>query len=163
MSDERILKIPIEVPDDCNMILGQGHFIKTAEDLYEALMSSSPSINFGLGFCEASQDRLVRGEGNDLALKEWAMQRALEIGAGHTFLIALRGGFPINTMLALKSIPEICAIHCATANPVQVLVVETDQGRGVIGVVDGFSPVGIEKEGDVRKRRKLLRDMGYKL
>ena len=163
MNEEKILKVSLEVPEGCNIILGHSHFIKSAEDIYEALVNSSPLIKFGLGFCEASQDRLVRGEGNDDDLKKWAVQKALEIGAGHIFLIIMSGGYPINVMLALKSVPEICTIYCATANPVQVLIVETELGRGIIGVVDGFSPVGIEKEEDVKKRRKLLRGIGYKL
>lgn len=163
MSEEKFIRIQIEVPEDCNVILGHSHFIKTAEDLYEALVNSSSSIKFGIGFCEASQDRLVRGEGNDDDLKSWAMQKALEIGAGHSFLIAMKGGYPINVMNLLKSVPEVCTIYCATANPLQVLVMETEQGRGIIGVVDGFSPVGLEKNGDAKKRKKLLRAIGYKL
>ncbi len=160
---EKTLKVSIEIPEGYNIILGHTHFIKSVEDIYEAMVNSSASIKFGIGFCEASQDRLVRGEGNDDDLKEWAMQKALKIGAGHTFLIVMKGGYPINVMNLLKSVPEICTIHCATANPLQVLMVKTEQGRGIIGVVDGFSPVGMEKEDDVKKRKKLLRDIGYKL
>jgi adenosine/AMP kinase len=151
------------VPEGANVILGQAHFIKTVEDLHEALIGSSPHLRFGLAFCEASGPRLVRRTGNEPALVELAVQHALAIGAGHSFVVLLREGFPVNVLNQLKAVPEVCHIYCATANPVQVLVAGTDQGRGIVGVVDGEPPLGVENEDDERDRRALLRTIGYKL
>jgi adenosine/AMP kinase len=163
MSEPAIAVVPVDMPDGVNLILGQSHFIKTVEDLYEALVGSSPSLRFGLAFCEASGPRLVRRAGNDPALVELAVRHALAIGAGHSFIVFLREGFPVNVLNQVKAVPEVCRIYCATANPVQVLVAETQQGRGVLGVIDGASPVGVEDDDDERQRRTLLRDLGYKL
>ncbi len=153
----------LKIPKDANLILGQTHFIKTAEDLYEALVSSVPGIKFGLAFCEASGPCLVRAEGNDEELKKMAAQSAYEIGAGHSFIIYLKNAFPINVLNAVKDCPEVCSIFCATANPVEVLLGETEQGKAILGVVDGFAPKGIESEDDLKERREFLRKIGYKL
>jgi adenosine/AMP kinase len=163
MSEPAISVVPVDVPEGLNVILGQSHFIKTVEDLYEALVGSSPHLRFGLAFCEASGPRLVRRAGNDDALVALAAEQALAIGAGHSFVVFLREGFPVNVLNQVKAVPEVCHVFCATANPVQVLVAETGQGRGVLGVVDGGSPLGVEGEDDERARRTLLRDIGYKL
>jgi adenosine/AMP kinase len=163
MSEPAISVVPVDVPEGLNVILGQSHFIKTVEDLYEALVGSSPHLRFGLAFCEASGPRLVRRAGNDDALVALAVEQALAIGAGHAFVVFLREGFPVNVLNQVKAVPEVCHVFCATANPVQVLVAETGQGRGVLGVVDGGSPLGVEGEDDERARRTLLRDIGYKL
>ncbi|MDH5815864.1 MAG: adenosine-specific kinase [Candidatus Nezhaarchaeota archaeon] len=162
MSELRIKVIPVEIPKGSNVIIGQAHFIKTVEDLYEALTNSSPHIKFGLAFNEASGPRLVRKEGNDPELIDAAVKTALSIGAGHIFVIFIRNAYPINVLNAVKMVPEVCRIFCATANPLQVVVVETDQGRGVIGVVDGYSAVGVENEEKEKERRELLRKIGYK-
>jgi adenosine/AMP kinase len=153
----------LKVSEGTNVILGQTHFIKTAEDLYEILVSSVPGIKFGLAFCEASGPCLVRSEGNDEELKKLAENSAFEIGAGHTFIICIKNAFPINILNAMKNCPEVCNIFCATANPVEVIIAETDQGRGVLGVIDGFKPKGIEKEEDKKHRKEFLRKIGYKL
>jgi adenosine/AMP kinase len=145
-----------------NVIIGQAHFIKTVEDLHEALTGVSPHLRFGLAFCEASTARLVRRSGNDEELAQRAAAIALAIGAGHSFVILLREGFPINVLNPVKAVPEVCTIFCATANPVDVVVAVTERGRGVIGVIDGSPPVGIETESDVASRRGLLRAIGYK-
>jgi adenosine/AMP kinase len=163
MSEPAISVVPVDVPEGLNVILGQSHFIKTVEDVYEALVGSSPHLRFGLAFCEASGPRLVRRAGNDDALVALAVEQALAIGAGHSFVVFLREGFPVNVLNQVKAVPEVCHVFCATANPVQVLVAETGQGRGVLGVVDGGSPLGVEGEDDERARRTLLRDIGYKL
>lgn len=163
MSEPTIDVVPIEMPESANVILGQAHFIKTVEDLYEALVGSSPHLRFGLAFCEASGPRLVRRAGNDATLVELAVQNALAIGAGHSFVVFLRDGFPVNVLNQLKAVPEVCHVYCATANPVQVLVARTSQGRGILGVVDGEPPLGVENEDDERSRKTLLRDIGYKL
>lgn len=155
--------VPVEMAEDVNVILGQSHFIKTVEDLYEALVGSSPHLRFGLAFCEASGPRLVRRAGNDPELQDLAVRNASAIAAGHSFVVFLREGFPVNVLNQVKAVPEVCRIYCATANPVQVLVAETEQGRGIIGVVDGEPPLGVETEVDVEARRSLLRDIGYKL
>ncbi|EWT00861.1 membrane protein [Intrasporangium oryzae NRRL B-24470] len=155
--------VPVEVPEGANVILGQSHFIKTVEDLHESLVGTSPHLRFGIAFCEASGPRLVRKSGNDDELVELAVRAAQAIGAGHTFAIYLREGFPVNVLNQVKAVPEVCHVFCATANPVQVIVAETAQGRGVLGVVDGGSPLGVETEADVRDRKQLLRDIGYKL
>ncbi len=154
--------VQIDVPDGNNVIIGQAHFIKTAEDLYEAIVGSVPEIQFGLAFCEASGPRLVRGEGTNPDLKDLAGKGALAIGAGHSFIIYLKGAFPINILNALKNLSEVCQIFCATANPVQVIVAQSDQGRGILGVIDGYSPLGLETESDVSTRRSFLRKIGYK-
>lgn len=155
--------VGIDNPDGLNFILGQSHFIKTVEDLHEALAGSSPTLRFGLAFCESSGPRLVRRSGNDGDLVELAVRNALAIGAGHSFIVFLRDGFPVNVLNAVKLVPEVCRIYCATANPVEVIVAETDAGRGILGVVDGGSPLGVENEADVEERRALLRRFGYKL
>ncbi len=155
--------VKLEFPEGCNIILGQSHFIKTVEDLYEAMVSNVPGVKFGLAFCEASGKRLIRFEGNDPDLIEVACKNAERIAAGHTFIIVLKEAFPINVLDAIKNCPEVCRIFCATANPVEVLVAETEQGRGVIGVIDGYPPLGREKEEDKRERKELLRKFGYKL
>lgn len=162
MSELKIKVVPVEIPKGSNVIIGQAHFIKTVEDLYEALAGSSPHIKFGLAFNEASGPRLVRREGNDPELIEAAVKTALNIGAGHVFVIFIRNAYPINVLNAIKMVPEVCRIFCATANPLQVLVVETDQGRGVVGVIDGSSAVGVEDEEKERERREFLRKIGYK-
>ncbi len=155
--------IKMELPANANIILGQTHFIKTAEDLYEAMVASSPGIKFGVAFCEASGPCLVRAEGNDEELKAVAIKNACALSAGHIFVILVKEVFPINVLNAIKMCPEVCSIFCATANPVQVIVAETEQGRGVMGVIDGFFSKGVEKEEDIKARKKLLRDIGYKL
>ncbi|MCJ7498409.1 MAG: adenosine-specific kinase [candidate division Zixibacteria bacterium] len=153
----------LKVPEGTNVVLGQTHFIKTAEDLYEALVNSVPQIKFGLAFCEASGPCLVRSEGNEEELKKLAETSAFEIGAGHSFIIFIKSAFPINVLNAIKNCPEICNIFCATANPVEVIIAETELGRGVLGVIDGFKPKGIEKEEDKKHRKEFLRKIGYKL
>ncbi len=155
--------VSIDKPDDLNVVIGQAHFIKTADDLHEAMVGVSPSLRFGLAFCEASGPRLVRRNGNDPELVELAVRNALAIGAGHVFVIFLRDGFPVNVLNPIKGVPEVCSIYCATANPVDVLVAVTPLGRGVVGVVDGQSPLGVESDDDVVARRDLLRAIGYKL
>ena len=141
--------VPIDKPEDLNFVLGQSHFIKTVEDLYEALVGSSPHLKFGIAFCESSGPRLVRRAGNDDELVELATRNALAIGAGHAFIVFLREGFPVNVLNQIKMVPEVCRIYCATANPAEVLVAETDGGRGIVGVVDGGTPLGVETEEDV--------------
>jgi hypothetical protein len=158
-----LVTIRIEKPDEINLILGQSHFIKTVEDLHEALVTSVGGIKFGLAFCEASGPCLVRGSGTDPQLLELAQQNAVNLAAGHAFLILLRDAFPINVLNAVKNVPEVCHIFCATANPVEVIVGETDQGRAILGVVDGFKSKGIESAQDVEERKALLRRFGYKL
>jgi adenosine/AMP kinase len=155
--------VPVDKPADMNVIIGQSHFIKTVEDLHEALTGVSPQLRFGLAFCEASSARLVRRSGNDEALTGRAAAIALAIGAGHCFVVLLREGFPINVLNPVKAVPEVCTIFCATANQVDVLVAVTGRGRGIIGVIDGEPPVGIEGEADVAARHSLLRAIGYKL
>ncbi len=152
----------LETPEGCNLILGQSHFIKTVEDLYEAMASSTPTVKFGLAFCESSGDRLVRYEGNDEELKEKAAENALRLGCGHSFVILLREAFPINVLNQIKVVPEVCNIHAATANPLEVIVAETEQGRGVLGVIDGQKPLGVEDEEGIRWRKDILRKFGYK-
>jgi len=157
-----LLTIPIEKPADMNFILGQSHFIKTVEDLHEALVNTVPSIRFGLAFCEASGPALVRASGTDPELVELAKQNALALSAGHAFIIFLGNAFPINVLNAVKMTPEVCRVFCATANPVQVIVAETEQGRGILGVVDGVLTKGIETDEDVAQRKGFLRMIGYK-
>jgi len=155
--------VTIDKPTDLNVIIGQAHFIKTVEDLHEALAGASPHLRFGLAFCEASAARLVRRSGNDAELTELAAANALALAAGHAFVILLRDGFPINVLNQVKAVPEVCGIYCATANQVDVLVAVTERGRGVVGVIDGSPPAGIETEADVADRHDLLRAIGYKL
>ncbi|MGE5484455.1 MAG: adenosine-specific kinase [Ignavibacteriales bacterium] len=155
--------IGIEKPDpDMNMILGQSHFIKTVEDIHEAIVTVAPQMKFGLAFNESSGPCLVRYTGNDQALIELAKKNALNIGAGHSFIIFMSGGFPINILNALKQVPEVCGIYCATANPVQVVLAETEQGRGILGVIDGGAIRGAETDKDIEYRRSFLRKIGYK-
>ncbi|MDD4288997.1 MAG: adenosine-specific kinase [Atribacterota bacterium] len=158
-----IKTIKLEYPEEANIILGQSHFIKTAEDLYEIMVSTVPGMKFGIAFNEASGPCLVRAEGNDNKLKSIAVSNIKEVGAGHAFIIILENAFPINVLNAVKQCPEVCRIFCASANPVEVIVAETEQGRGIIGVIDGLMPKGIEKEEDIEKRRKFLRTINYKL
>jgi adenosine/AMP kinase len=158
-----LLSVRVDNPEELNFILGQSHFIKTVEDLYEVLVGTSPHLKFGIAFCESSGPRLVRQAGNDDGLIDLATRNAVKIGAGHSFLVFLREGFPLNVLNQVKQVPEVCRIYCATANPAEVLVAETEQGRGIIGVVDGGSPLGVETEDDVATRRDLLRKIGYKL
>jgi adenosine/AMP kinase len=155
--------VAVEKPEELNLILGQAHFIKTVEDLHEALAGAVPQLRFGIAFCESSGPRLVRRSGNDPELVELATRNALAIGAGHSFIVFLRDGFPVNVLNQVKLVPEVCRIYCATANPVQVIVAETSAGRGILAVVDGGSPLGVETEADVAARRQLLRALGYKL
>ena len=155
--------VPVEKPAELNVILGQSHFIKTVEDIYEALVNAVPGIKFGLAFCESSGPCLVRSTGTDPSLKQLAEKNAFAVSAGHFFILVLGPGvYPINVLNAVKMVPEVCRIFCATANPVQVLVAETEQGRGVVGVVDGYASKGIETEEDVADRKALLRRFGYK-
>jgi len=155
--------IKIVTPNECNLILGTAHFIKTVEDLYECLVNSVPNLRFGLSFCESSGSCLIRGSGNDDDLQKFAIDTALRLGAGHSFIIFLRNAYPINVMNAIKNVPEVCTIYCATANPVQVLLVETEQGRGILGVIDGSKPKGVETKKDVEERKAFLRKIQYKL
>jgi uncharacterized protein len=157
-----IKNIKLAIPEDCNIIVGQSHFIKTIEDLYEVLTTSCPHSKFGIAFCEASGPCLIRVEGNDGQLKKVAAENAMSMGAGHTFVMLLKDAFPINVLNAVKGCPEVCSIFCATANPMDVIVAETDQGRGILGVIDGFSPKGVETEPDVKARKEFLRKIGYK-
>lgn len=155
--------VAIEKPDELNLILGQAHFIKTVEDLHETLAGAVPGLRFGIAFCESSGPKLVRRSGNDPELVELAVRNALAIGAGHSFVVLLRDGFPVNVLNQVKAVPEVCRIYCATANPVQVIVAHTAAGRGILGVGDGGSPLGVERESDVLARKELLRQLGYKL
>ena len=160
----QLTTVRIDKPDAANFVLGQTHFIKSVEDIHEALVGAVPGIKFGLAFCEASGKCLVRCSGTDAAMIRLAQENARAIGAGHCFIVFLgEGYYPVNVLNALKIVPEVCRIFCATANPTEVIVAETDQGRGVLGVVDGFSPKGIEGEEDVAWRKNLLRQIGYKL
>ena len=157
------LAVKIRKSDDINVIIGQSHFIKTVEDLYEALVSSVPQIKFGLAFVESSGACKVRSEGTDPGLKALAAENALAVGAGHSFLIMLNGAFPINVLNAVKSVPEVCSVYCASANPIEVIVAQTDAGRGIMGVIDGAKPKGIETPEDITWRKEFLRKIGYKL
>jgi len=155
--------IKIEVPEGCNVILGMAHFIKTVEDLYEALVNSVPDIKFGIGFCESSGPCLVRHEGNDEELRQKAAKKAYEIACGHSFIIFLKNAYPINVLGKIKNVPEVCTIYVATSNSLEVIIAETEQGRGIIGVVDGLKSKGIETEEDIKARKEFLRKIGYKL
>ncbi|KPJ53108.1 hypothetical protein AMJ39_05890 [candidate division TA06 bacterium DG_24] len=154
--------VSVEIPEGCNIIIGQTHFIKTVEDMYELVVTGVPQAKFGLAFCEASGPCLVRADGNDDELIAAAVRNARNCGAGHTFFLLLRDSYPINILNAVKDCPEVCSIFCATANPVQVVVAKTDQGNGVVGVVDGFAPKGMEGPEDVEARKAFLRKIGYK-
>ena len=158
-----LMVIPIKKPDATNFILGQSHFIKTVEDIHEAVVQTNAQIRFGLGFCESSGPALVRWTGNDPALIELARTNALKLSCGHSFILFLENGFPVNVLNAIKNVPEVCRIFCATANPVDVIVAETEQGRGILGVIDGVKTKGIESEEDIRVRKDFLRKIGYKL
>jgi uncharacterized protein len=155
--------VPLELPEGANLILGQTHFIKTIEDLYEIMVGTSAQVKFGIAFCEASGPCLIRVAGNDETLQQVAIKNAQAIAAGHSFIIVLRDAFPINFLNAIKQCPEVCTIYCATANPMQVVVAKTEQGCGILGVIDGFAPKGVEGAEDVQKRQGFLRQIGYKL
>ena len=155
--------VRIEKPADMNFILGQAHFIKTVEDLYEAIVQTAPQMKFGISFCESSGPALVRFAGNDSQLIELARQNALALSCGHAFIIFMEGGFPINILNTVKNVPEICQVFCATANPVEVIVAESEQGRGILGVIDGVKTRGIETDTDIQFRKDFLRKIGYKL
>ena len=155
--------VKIDVAEGCNVIFGMAHFIKTVEDLYEALVNSVPNIKFGLAFCESSGPCLVRHEGNDEELRRLAAEKALEIACGHSFIIFIKNAYPINVLDKIKKAPEVCTIYAATANSLEIVVVETEQGRGVVGVIDGLKSKGIETEGDIKTRKEFLRKIGYKL
>ena len=154
--------VTFKPPDGVNVIIGQAHFIKTVEDVYEALITASTNIKFGLGFCEASGKCLVRPDGNDINLEKMASDLAFKIGAGHAFVVALRDAYPRHVLNRIKDVEEVASIYCATANPIEIIVAETEQGRGIIGVVDGFRPKGIENDSDKRDRKEFLRKIGYK-
>ena len=158
-----LLSVRITKPDDLNFILGHSHFIKTVEDLYEAVVQTNPGMKFGLAFCEASGPCLVRSAGNDPSLIRLAQENAMALSAGHTFVIFLDKGFPVNILNAVKNVSEVCRVHCATANPTEVILAETEQGRAVLGVVDGFRSKGIETPADEQQRKEFLRKIGYKL
>ena len=158
-----MIQVRMEKPEDMNVILGHAHFIKTVEDLYEAIVQTAPAMKFGLAFCEASGPALVRFAGNEERLIELARRNAVAIGAGHSFIVFLEGGFPINILNTIKGVPEVCRVFCATANPVEVIIAETDTGRAILGVVDGVRPAGIETAVDIAKRKEFLRKIGYKM
>lgn len=160
--DIKLKSIRIEIPEGLNIIFGHSHFIKTVEDLYETLVASSLTLKFGIAFCEASQQRLIRSDGNDEALTKLAEQTAFDIACGHSFVIFLKDGFPISVLNQIKQVPEVCRIFCATANPLEIIVVETKQGRGVMGVIDGETPLGIETDDDRAARIEFLQKIGYK-
>lgn len=156
--------VRIQKPEEINFILGQSHFIKTVEDIHEALVTAVPGVRFGLAFCEASNPRLVRWSGNDEAMLQLARQNAMALGAGHCFILFLAEGFyPVNVLNSIKQVPEVCRVFCATANPTEVVIAVTEQGRGILGVIDGQTPLGIEGEEDIAARKSLLRRFGYKL
>jgi adenosine/AMP kinase len=154
--------VPLEIPENGNLILGQSHFIKTVEDIYEAIVNTVPQMKFAVAFNEASGPCLTRVDGNDDSLKALAAKNASAIAAGHTFVVVMREGYPINILASIKNVPEVCSIFCATSNPVEAVIAESDQGRGVLGVIDGFPPKGIETPDDAEKRRAFLRLIGYK-
>jgi len=156
--------VAVEKPDEVNIVIGQSHFIKTVEDVHEALVTAVPGIKFGLAFCESSGKRLIRWTGTELAMIELARNAAQALGAGHSFVLCLGAGFyPINVLPVLRSVPEVVGFYCATANPVQVIIAETDAGRGILGVIDGGSPLGVEGDEDIAWRKDFLRKIGYKL
>jgi adenosine/AMP kinase len=158
-----LLTVRVEKPDDMNFILGHSHFIKTVEDLHEAIVQTQPAMKFGIAFCEASGPALVRYSGNDGRLIELAQKNAMAIGCGHSFIIFMENGFPVNILTAVKNVSEVCRVFCATANPTDVIIAESEQGRGILGVIDGLSTKGIENETDIAARKALLRKIGYKL
>ena len=157
------MTVRVEPPKDCNVIIGMAHFIKTVEDLYESLVNAVPAIRFGIGFCESSGPCLVRHEGNDEELRRLAAEKALEIGCGHSFIIFIKNAYPINVLDKIRNMPETCTIHAATANTLEVVIAETEQGRGIVGVIDGQKSKGIETEKDIKARKEFLRKIGYKL
>ncbi len=157
-----LLTVPMEIPDEANIIIGQSHFIKSVEDIYEAVVTASPHARFGLAFNESSGACLVRSDGNDQALRQAAIRNALALAAGHVFVVMVRKAYPISLLNALRNVPEVCSIFCATANPVEVVVARSEQGQGVLGVIDGSAPKGVEGEEDVTWRHELLRKTGYK-
>ena len=157
-----IKSVRMEFPADANIIVGQSHFIKTVEDLYEAMSTTAPQAKFGLAFNESSGACLTRAEGNDQTLRDCAVRNAQALAAGHTFVLVMQNAYPINVLNSIRNVPEVCSIFCATANPVQIIVVESEQGRGVLGVIDGSSPKGVEGQADVAWRHDLLRKIGYK-
>lgn len=163
MGDIKLITVDIEKPDDMNFILGQTHFIKSAEDLYETMVNSVPTGKFGVAFCEASGACKIRSEGNDKDLKKLAEKNAASLGAGHSFIIFMKDCYPLNVLNAIKNTPEVCSIYCATANPTKVVVAESENGRGILGVIDGFLPKGLENKEEIALRKKFLRDIGYKL
>ena len=155
--------VRIEPPENCNIILGQAHFIKTIEDLYEAIVTSVPAAKFGVAFCESSGPCLVRHDGTDPELRNMAAKKALEIGCGHSFIIFLKNAYPINVLDKVKKTDEVCTVYAATANPLEAIIAETEQGRGIVGIVDGLKSKGIETEKDIKARKEFLRKIGYKL
>ena len=155
--------VRIEKPDDINFILGQSHFIKTVEDIHEAIVQTNPQMKFGVGFCESSGPALVRFSGNDPAMMELAKSNAIALSCGHCFILFIEHGFPVNILNVIKNLPEVCTIYCATANPVEVIIAETAQGRGILGVIDGMRTNGIETDADIKSRKEFLRKIGYKL
>lgn len=155
--------VKIEKPAECNFILGQSHFIKSVEDLEEAMACSCPSVKFGIAFCESSGPCLIRVGGNDEKLRQLASKNAMNIAAGHSFIIFMKDAYPLNVLNAIKNVPEVCSIFCATANDVEVIIAESEQGRGILGVIDGLKSNGVETPEDVKKRREFLRKLGYKL
>jgi hypothetical protein len=155
--------VKIDVPEGCNVVLGMAHFIKTIEDLYEAMVNAVPNIKFGIGFCESSGPCLVRHEGNDDELRQLAAKKAYEIACGHSFIIFMKNAYPINVLDKIKKVPEVCTIYAATANRLEIIIAETEQGRGIIGVIDGLKSKGIENENDIKARKEFLRKIGYKL
>ena len=167
MGDMKLKTVKIEKPEDMNFILGQTHFIKTVEDIYEAMVNSVPNAKFGVAFCEASGVCKIRCEGNNPNLKKLAEKNAANIGAGHTFIVFMKDCFPLNVLNSIKNIPEVCSIYCATANPTIVVIAESkhgnETGRGILGVIDGYSPKGVENKEEIAWRKKFLRDIGYKL
>ena len=163
MGNIELKTVEIEKPEDMNFILGQTHFIKSVEDIYEAMVNSVPGAKFGVAFCEASGACKIRSEGNDEELKKLAEKNALNIGAGHSFIVFMKDCFPLNVLNSLQSIPEVCNIYCATANPTTVVLAQSEQGNGILGVIDGFSPKGVENKEELDWRKKFLRDIGYKL
>jgi len=154
--------VRIEKPENLNFILGQSHFIKTVEDIYEALVTSFQGIEFGIAFCESSGDRLIRKDGTDEEMIELAVKNAQDIGAGHSFIVFLKNCFPVSVLNKIKNVPEVCRIFCATANPAEVVIAETEQGRGILGVIDGETPLGVEDDAKTQERKEFLREIGYK-
>lgn len=155
--------VKIQCPENASVIIGMAHFIKTVEDLYEALVTSVPELKFGIGFCESSGPCLVRHEGNDEELRQLAKEKAFEITCGHSFIVFIKGAYPINVLDKIRKVPELCTIYAATSNPVEIVIAETEQGRGIIGIIDGLRSKGIETEEDIKARKEFLRKIGYKL